>query len=173
MNIFQILFHNFSRNSRTRTLENDVPFPAAFRGQLDHNTTDCTLCGTCVYVCSPVAISIEREDENGYWNYDGGRCTFCGRCVHYCPTGALSFLTQSAPVVATRAEEMTFHYVEYQHCTRCGAVILPLNFNVLQRLYPSKEAAQQAVEVHQLCERCRNRVQSEAVKTSITGPRAK
>lgn len=172
MNIFQILFHNFTLRSRTRKPENDVPFPTDFRGQLNHQATDCTLCGTCVYVCSPVAITIEREEENGFWEYDGGRCTFCGRCVNYCPTGALSFLTKSAPVVNTRAQEMTSHYVEYQHCTRCGALILPLSFNSLVKIYHSEEAAKKASEVHQLCERCRNRVQSQAVKTGLTGPRS-
>lgn len=172
MNILQILFHNFATESRTRKPENDVPFPEDFRGQLVHTATDCTLCGTCVYVCSPVAIEIEHEDENGYWEYDGGKCTFCGRCVNYCPTGALSFLPKSAPVVRTRAEEKTSHYVEYQHCTRCGAVMLPLSVNTLARMYHSTEAAKNALGMHQLCERCRNRVHSEAVKTGLTGPKS-
>lgn len=172
MNMIEILLHNFANHDRTRKPDNRVPFPTDFRGKLEHNATDCTLCGTCVYVCSPVAIEIEKDEENGFWEYDGGRCTFCGRCVNSCPTGALSFSKQSAPIANTRAQEMTHHYVAYQHCSRCGALILPLPFNALSKLYHSDEAAQKASEYHQLCERCRNRVHSETIKTSITGPKA-
>jgi len=169
MNIFQILFHNFSQHSRTRKPENRVTYPVDFRGELKHKAINCTLCGTCVYVCSPAAITIEREKENGIWEYDGGRCTFCGRCVQSCPTGALSFLNQSAPTVHLRSQEQTSHYVEYQHCKRCGDEILPMPFDALVRLYHSEEAAAKAKEVHELCERCRNRVQSQALKSGLSG----
>jgi formate hydrogenlyase subunit 6/NADH:ubiquinone oxidoreductase subunit I len=169
MNIFNVIFHNFSARSRTRTPENNVPYPVDFRGELAHKAVNCTLCGTCTYVCSPAAITIEKGEENGIWEYDGGRCTFCGRCVEYCPTNALSFLSQSAPTVNSRSAEMTTHYVEYQHCSRCGAIILPIPQETLVRLYHSEEAAQHAVKSHELCERCKNRVQSQAIKSSISG----
>jgi formate hydrogenlyase subunit 6/NADH:ubiquinone oxidoreductase subunit I len=169
MNIFEIIFHNFSLQSRTRTPENNVPYPQDFRGELAHKATECTLCGTCTYVCSPGAITLEREEDNGFWEYDGGRCTFCGRCVEYCPTHALSFLNQCAPTVNTRSDELTTHYVEYQHCKRCGAILLPIPYDTLVRLYHSEEAAKSALQAHELCERCRSRVQSEALKSSISG----
>jgi formate hydrogenlyase subunit 6/NADH:ubiquinone oxidoreductase subunit I len=169
MNIFQVLLHNFGKRSRTRKPDNEVPFPADFRGELTHKAVNCTLCGTCVYVCSPGAITIEREDESGIWEYDAGRCTFCGRCVQYCPGAALSFLTQSAPTVNTRAQELTSHIVENQHCKRCGAVILPLRFDALVRLYHSEEAAASATEIHELCERCRGRAHGETLKHGLTG----
>lgn len=171
MNIFQILFHNYGNHSRTRKPENTVPYPADFRGELLHKATNCTLCGTCVYVCSPAAISIEREEENGSWDYDAGRCTFCGRCVMYCPMDALSFSEKSAPTVNSRSQEYTSHYVEYQHCSRCGAIIIPMSFDTLVKIYHSEEAANQARDLHQLCERCRNRVHSETLKASLTGPK--
>ena len=171
MNIFQILFHNFARHSRTQKPDNKVPYPIDFRGELRHKAVNCTLCGTCVYVCSPAAITIERDEENGTWEYDAGRCTFCGRCVKSCPANALSFLNQSAPTVDHRSAELTSHYVEYQHCKRCGALILPMPFDALVRIYHSEEAAKKAKEVHDLCERCRNRVQSQAIKTSLSGPK--
>jgi ferredoxin len=169
MNILQIIFKNAGRSSRTRKPEDNVPFPVDFRGELAHNAPQCTLCGTCVYVCSPVAIDISKEEDMGYWNYDAGRCTFCGRCVEYCPTKALSFLQNSTPIVNTRSEERTFHVVEYQHCTRCGATLIPLSYESLVHLYPSEEAAKKAVEVHQLCEKCRNRLHSQLLKSGISG----
>jgi len=169
MNILQILFSNFGKHPRTRKPDTTVPFPVDFRGQLSHNAANCTLCGTCVYVCSPAAIHIDREDVNGTWTYNGGRCTFCGRCVEYCPTDALSFLKQSAPTVNHPSQEITDHAVEYHRCSRCGAVIMPMPFDTLVRIYHSEEAAKNAREIHELCERCRNRVQSQTLKSTVTG----
>ena len=169
MNIFQIIFHNFTTQSRTRKPEDNVPFPVDFRGELSHATDQCVLCETCVYVCSPGAIVVDREEKEGSWRYDGGRCTFCGRCVEYCPTQALSFLSQSAPTVNQRAAEYTTHVVEYQRCKRCGALIIPLPHETLIRLYHSEEAAQHAAQVHGLCERCRGRAHGEYLKSGIRG----
>ncbi len=169
MNILQIIFKNAGKQSRTRKPDNHVPFPVDFRGELDHNALMCTLCGTCTYVCSPEAIDISKEEDMGYWNYDAGQCTFCGRCVEYCPTKALSFKQNSTPIANSRSQEKTFHIVEYQHCTRCGATILPLAYESLVHLYHSEEAARKAVEVHKLCERCRNRLHSQFLKSGISG----
>ncbi|BCY18175.1 formate hydrogenlyase complex iron-sulfur subunit [Leptolinea sp. HRD-7] len=169
MNILQIIFKNAGKQSRTRKPDNHVPFPVDFRGELDHNALMCTLCGTCTYVCSPEAIDISKEEDMGYWNYDAGQCTFCGRCVEYCPTKALSFKQNSTPIANSRSQEKTFHIVEYQHCTRCGATILPLAYESLVHLYHSEEAARKAVEVHKLCERCRNRLHGQFLKSGISG----
>ncbi len=169
MNILQILFHNFGSHSRTRKPENKVPYPDDFRGELNHRADQCVLCGTCVYVCSPAAIEIDREEENGYWNYDGGRCTFCGRCVEYCPTHALQFANQSAPIVTQRSSEFKNHYVEYQHCKKCGRLIIPIPRETLVRLYRSEEAANHAMQLHDLCENCRRSLSSQLIKAGISG----
>jgi hypothetical protein len=65
---------------------------------------------------------------------------------------ALTFLQNSAPIVSMRSLERTSHVVEYQHCTRCGATIIPIPHETLIRLYHSEEAAKKATEVHNLCE---------------------
>jgi formate hydrogenlyase subunit 6/NADH:ubiquinone oxidoreductase subunit I len=169
MNIFQIIFHNYTSPVRTRTPEEKVPYPVDFRGELNHKANLCTLCGTCAYVCSPVAINITREAEHGAWEYDGGRCTFCGKCVEYCPTKALGFQNQSAPIVNRRSLEFKVDMVEYQRCKRCGATIIPLPVETLARLYHSEEAAQHALKVHELCERCRRQVHSQSLKLGISG----
>jgi len=169
MNIFQIISRNFSLHSRTRKPEETVPYPVDYRGELVHDATKCTLCGTCTYVCSPGAIDVTREEEEGSWKYDCGRCTFCGKCVEYCPTKALSFLDHAAPVVKQRSEEYTFHIVEYQPCSRCGKPIIPIPFETLVGLYHSEDAAKKALTVHQLCERCRRRAHGEFLKSGISG----
>ncbi len=169
MNIFSVILNNFARKSRTRKPQDVVPCPQDFRGELIHNLDACTLCGTCAYVCSPGAITQTHGEKDGYWMYDTGRCTFCGRCVEYCPTKALSFVQHSAAVYSQRENARVSHWVEYQNCTRCGAPILPLPIETLVRLYHSEAAAQQAKEIHLLCERCRARVHSERMKSGLTG----
>ncbi len=171
MNILQIILKNAGKQSRTRKPDDGVPFPVDFRGELSHNAPQCTLCGTCIYVCSPAAIEITREDDMGHWDYDAGQCTFCGRCVEYCPTKALSFLQNSTPLANNRPQQKTFHVVEYQKCTRCGTKIMPLTYETLVHLYHSEEGAKKAVEIHKLCEKCRNRLQSQTLKSGISGSR--
>jgi hydrogenase-4 component H len=169
MNIFQIIFRNYTSSSRTRTPDDKVPYPVDFRGELNHNATLCTLCGTCAYVCSPVAITLDQGEDHGTWEYDGGRCTFCGKCVEYCPTKALAFQNQSAPIVNQRSLEFKVDMVEYQRCKRCGAKIMPLPVETLVRLYHSAEAAQHALKMYELCERCRGWVHSQSLKSGIGG----
>src|SRR5512147_1592227 len=107
MNIFEVILHNFTLRPRTRKPEDRVPFPKGFRGELAHRVELCTLCGTCAYVCSPGAIQIERNQENGTWNYDAGRCTFCARCAEYCPTRALSLETQPVRLFGDRTRQQS------------------------------------------------------------------
>lgn len=169
MNILNILFRNLTKPSRSQTPENKVAFPHDFRGELLHDPLQCTLCGSCVYVCSPAAITIERGESRGTWAYDGGRCTFCGRCVEYCPTEALSFANHSAPIVASRTSEITHNEIEYQRCPRCGEMMIPLPVTTIQHLYHLEADRQPTVKIYELCERCRNRIHSQALKSSISG----
>lgn len=169
MNIFQIVFHNYTSPSRTRKPDNKVAYPLDYRGELTHKTELCTLCGTCVYVCSPIAIEITREAERGVWDYDGGRCTYCGKCVEFCPTGALNFCDHSPSTITNRQQELIKDIVEYRSCIRCGAKIIPIPMETLVKLYHSEEAAQYASKIYELCERCRSRLHSQSIKSGISG----
>ncbi|HVN53085.1 MAG TPA: 4Fe-4S binding protein [Anaerolineaceae bacterium] len=169
MNIFNVLLHNFTLRPRTLPPEDRVAYPEGFRGELGHQAELCTLCGTCAYVCSPGAIHLEKGPEAGAWNYDTGRCTFCGRCAEYCPTHALALATRPVGLFEERAVQQIEHVVAYQHCTRCGATILPLPAETLVRLYHNPEAAQEAMKANRLCPKCRGYVESQRFKLGLGG----
>lgn len=168
MNILEVLAKNFSRQPRSRQPQDKVECPVEFRGVLEHEPDLCTLCGTCSYACSPGAIQIERGAESGAWIYDAGRCTFCARCVEYCPTGALRMLEEVGANQALRQTQLTTHPVPYQHCERCGVLMLPMPAGALMRLYHTDSAAQEAAPMHRLCEKCRAREHSKRFKPGFS-----
>ncbi|MBN1151475.1 4Fe-4S binding protein [candidate division WOR-3 bacterium] len=45
----------------------------------------CKLCGGCVAVCQPTALSM----KNDKLFYSHERCVFCMNCVKVCPMGAI------------------------------------------------------------------------------------
>lgn len=173
MSIFNVLRRNFGNKSRTRKPDDTVPCPEGYRGVLLHDTSLCTVCGTCSYMCSPRAITQDREEEGGQWMYDAGCCTYCGRCVEYCPTQALHFENRMGPIAASRGAQITVHFVEYQHCERCGANLIPLPTETLLRLYRDPQGAAQVADMNRLCERCRSRKTSEQFKASMLGEKKK
>ena len=69
MGIWNILTRNFRRGSRTRAPQQAVPHPDNYRGLVEHDNTRCTACGTCAYVCSPGAITLESSPEAVDWDY--------------------------------------------------------------------------------------------------------
>jgi hydrogenase-4 component H len=157
MGILRILSRNSARGSRTRRPEDEVAYPAGFRGLITHDTASCTGCRTCAYVCSPAAIAFGEADSRFVeWTYFAGQCTFCGRCVEYCPTRALGFEEAMPPVARDQSAHRVTHRVPYQPCARCGQPIIPLPLQTLQLLYDGSVPEGIAVQ-HSLCERCRQR----------------
>jgi ferredoxin len=160
MNIFNLLSQNFARKSRTRQPSDAVPYPKDFRGKLQHDTELCTACGTCVYVCSPGAISITGQDESiADWDYTEDRCTFCGFCVQYCPTKALTFDFVSPSPITERVQHYTFHQIEQQPCRSCGKPAHAIPMGKLEEMY-GKPLPEEIVETVGLCEHCRQELTS-------------
>ncbi len=169
MNIFHLILRNFSSQPRSLEPETPVDCPAGYRGELAHDASLCVLCGACVYVCSPGALRLEQGQGQGSWTYDAGRCCYCGRCVEYCRMSALSFIESPVRLVRKRQEERVEHRVPYQHCTRCGAEILPLPAEALARLLHTEKGAVVSPDDHPLCERCRQRAYSQLLKAGLGG----
>lgn len=173
MSIVTALLHNLRLRPLTHRPEDTVPAPDGYRGSLQHDLTRCTGCATCVYVCSPSAITLRRADDQAVaWHYDASCCTFCGRCAEFCPTQALAFSPEPLPAVSDRSQHQLTHWLEQRPCRRCGRPITPLPPPTLVRLYgtplPAEIAAQQ-----ELCEACRNRLAGETLKRSYLGKRSR
>jgi formate hydrogenlyase subunit 6/NADH:ubiquinone oxidoreductase subunit I len=169
MGILHFLAQNFRTGSRTRKPADVVPCPPGFRGVLVHEPEDCTACGTCVYVCSPGAIDIERETEGVHWRYDAGRCTYCGRCAEYCPTDALGFENRSGTMAQKRERQWTDDWIAYRKCERCGEPMLPMPVETALRLHHNAADAQGTADLFRYCEKCRARLTGQRFKDALTG----
>lgn len=173
MDIWSQISKNLFQRARTRRPEAAVPYPEGFRGELLHDASRCTACGTCAYVCSPSAIAVESPspdqaspDGHATWQYQMLSCTFCGRCVDFCPTGALSFDSRlPRPLFAMQP---TAHQIAYQPCERCGKPVIPLPRPVLVATYGDPLPAE-IEHLNRLCDRCRKKVTGANVKRGFTG----
>ncbi len=183
MDIWKLIVNHIQHSPTTLSLDESVPLPAGFRGELGHTGELCVACGTCAYACSPGAIRVERTSGTATWTYDSGQCTFCGQCVRFCPTQALDFtgarlaaryLPAATPcngttsAVARDPGRTTRHVIQARPCPGCGAPVYPLPEVVLQRMFPS-DATALAEEWNGLCERCRARRHVEKMRTALTG----
>ncbi|MEA3402780.1 MAG: 4Fe-4S dicluster domain-containing protein [Armatimonadota bacterium] len=74
--------------------------PERFRGRLQYDSSECTLCGLCQRDCPADVIKVvrkrvEREDGTkeltGHLEFEMDRCIFCGQCAHSCHKGSISF----------------------------------------------------------------------------------
>lgn len=167
MGIFNLITNNLVQKAHTRRPAAQVPVPEGFRGELIHDAGRCVACGTCAYVCSPSAIDYDRSQSGSVtWEYQLLKCTFCGRCVDYCPTHALSF--KRSPAEPLHTPSLTQHTIAYQHCPRCGEPVIPLPQVVLEERYGGT-VPEGIAELNKLCERCRKRVHSTAIKHGFTG----
>lgn len=167
MGIFDVLFYNSRRASRTRTPCDLITYPSGFRGALSHETEQCVGCTTCRYVCSPGAIQFWNSSRDGItWEYQASQCTFCGKCVEYCPTKALRF-EQTAPQLADVASVVS-HRVEYHPCPACGELFPPLPVSTIERLYHGT-VSEATKHMMGLCEKCRKRATVETWKASLQG----
>jgi len=155
MNIFNVLSQNFGQGSRTRTPDNSVPYPAGYRGRIEHDAALCTGCGTCAYVCSPSAISIKDNDaQTVTWKYTEDRCTFCSFCVSYCPTQALHIEAVSPTLLSERPQHYLIHSIALQSCRECGQPFREIPYVTLLHLY-GDPLPEEIAEARGLCERCR------------------
>lgn len=168
MGILDILRSNLGRRPRTRKPGDTVPYPDVYRGQLGHETSRCTACGTCAYVCSPSAIVIRQEAGQPVWTYNAGQCTYCGRCAAYCPTGAISLATYPTAVADDLQDFKIAHSVETVPCTRCGKPFIPLPAVMLVKMYGDPLPAEITAARH-LCENCRNRIATRNLKEAVRG----
>jgi len=169
MNILNLLAQNLGNGSRTRHPDDAVPYPTGFRGKLTHDTSLCTACGTCVYTCSPSAITIYNNDAGvSHWNYTEDRCTFCGYCVQHCPTHALDFDREAPRPIMERAQHYIFHEIVMPPCRICGKPAQTIPEMTLKRLYGTP-LPEEIIESQGLCEHCRQELVSKRFLKAVVG----
>jgi hydrogenase-4 component H len=171
MNILNLLTQNFGHGSRTRTPDDDVPYPTGYRGRIAHDPGLCTGCATCAYVCSPGAILVSDNDEKSVsWKYSEDRCTFCSFCVTYCPTHALSIEAQSPTLLSERIQHYISHTIALQPCRECGRPVRLIPEATLIQLY-GDPLPEEIADAQGLCERCRQRATGQRFVTALVGRR--
>ncbi len=80
-----------------------------YRGRIFFNPESCVDCGMCIRVCSPAAITVEREEVEGGVNitrtFDLTSCTFCATCEDFCEEGSIK-MTTDYHMVGTKHEDL-------------------------------------------------------------------
>jgi hydrogenase-4 component H len=169
MSILSLLIQNLGHGSRTRKPQDEVAYPADYRGALAHDASLCVGCRTCGYVCSPSAITFDDSNaEFIVWKYFAGQCTFCGRCAQYCPTHAISL--QGKPLGAAR-DQSTHRLADnvmYHKCASCGQPIVPLPELTMMYLYNGL-VHETTAAAQTLCSRCRQRATATTMKEALLG----
>lgn len=165
MNILDIIKGNISRRPQTvRFPDREAP-AAAYRGPVAMDPAKCLACGICDYVCVSRAITVTPAEGGCDWTYDPARCTFCGRCADHCPADAITQHGDCGDCYAKPGTQHVAVTVQYPECPECGGPAMPYNEAVLGAAF-SEVSAQLRERVH-LCERCRRRATTAALKDSF------
>src|SRR5271166_1985060 len=170
MGILDIVRRNFGRRPRTRRPDDMPPRPPSFRGLIEQDPSLCTGCKTCMYVCSPKAISFTEQHDVGItWNFFAGQCSFCGLCVQYCPTHAITNFGKLPPVTGDQSLLRVTHEILYQPCTGCGRPIIPIPEAALEQVYGGALTDLEA-EQRALCQECRRKAASRHIRDAFIRP---
>ncbi len=171
MGILSVVWRNLTRRVRTRQPDDMVPRPERFRGVIEHETSLCTGCGACAYVCAPRAITCEEKGDSAVtWKFFAGQCSFCGLCVQYCPTHAITNRGKLPPVTGDQSLLRVAHEVPYRPCARCGRPVMPLPNAVLQQIYG--RVAENAEAEQRLCDACRRKAAGRHLRDALMDPAA-
>lgn len=170
MGILDIVRRNFGRRPRTRRPDDMPPRPPPFRGLIEQDPSLCTGCKTCMYVCSPKAISFTEQHDVGLtWNFFAGQCSFCGLCVQYCPTHAITNFGKLPPVTGDQSELKVAHEISYHPCSSCAKPIIPIPEEALAQVYGHALTDLEA-EQNTLCPECRRKSASLRLRDVFARP---
>lgn len=61
--------------------------PAALRGMVSYDHTDCNYCGVCAKRCPTGCIEVDRQSQT--WSINHFGCIQCASCVRECPKSCL------------------------------------------------------------------------------------
>lgn len=166
MGIFSILRQNARHGSRTLKPDDLPPHPQEFRGLIQQDSTLCTGCRNCSYICSPKAITFSDDGDTAlHWEYQAAQCTFCSLCVMYCPTQALSD-DRPLPNASDDQDNTLFvNTIPYSPCTSCGTPMVPIPEKAALRFFGGD--ADKAENLRLMCPECRRRAASTKIRDAF------
>lgn len=110
------------------SLPMDSPYGAV---QLD--TSACSLCQSCVWLCPTDALSI--GDGSSELGFVESRCIQCGMCRSICPEDAL-LLEPRLDLTPSANTRKTLHQAAPVYCHSCGVVVAKPLMGWLRSLFP-------------------------------------
>ena len=101
----------FSRSATVPYPQEELHYPAGYRGRVSFDPASCSGCGRCMAECPARAIAIVDSGREGKDRYEChlnfGRCVYCGRCADICPGGSLRMTAELTPPALSRKEMKT------------------------------------------------------------------
>lgn len=134
----------------------ELPAHAPF-GDVACETTDCTLCMSCVAVCPTRALHA-IGDRPGLLFIEQD-CVQCGLCEKACPENALTLTPAFQWDAAARQQARVVHEEEAACCTSCGKAFAPLSMvkMLTEKLAAHAQFQGEAIRRLSMCEDCRVR----------------
>ncbi|MBP5154082.1 MAG: 4Fe-4S binding protein [Lachnospiraceae bacterium] len=97
-----------------------------YRGRIAYDAEKCVNCGSCIKVCSPGAITVEKTPAEGgediTYRFDLTSCTFCGTCEDFCDTGAIR-LTEDYHMVAADPADLIVSGTHFKAAVAGGLTV--------------------------------------------------
>lgn len=146
------LYTHSPLNSEFSAVPKNAPY-----GSVECNTTDCTLCMSCVAVCPTRALhAIGDRPGLQFIEQD---CVQCGLCEKACPEQVISLKPGFNWHVETRKKAVVIHEEAAACCISCGKAFAPASMvkMLTEKLQGHSQFQGDAIRRLAMCEDCRVR----------------
>ncbi len=126
-------------------------------GQIKLNTSDCTLCLSCIAVCPTDALKAVGSHPGITFREQD--CVQCGMCEKSCPESVITLEPRYNWLTESRQSRGLIHEEPAAECTRCGVPFAPQSMvtMLVERLSNHSHYQEDAIERLSMCEDCRVR----------------
>ncbi len=126
-------------------------------GQIKVNTSDCTLCLSCIAVCPTDALKAVGSHPGITFREQD--CVQCGMCEKSCPESVITLEPRYNWQVNERQSRRLIHEEPAAECTRCGVPFAPQSMvtMLIERLSDHSHYQDDAIKRLSMCEDCRVR----------------
>ncbi|MEH6651092.1 MAG: 4Fe-4S binding protein [Motiliproteus sp.] len=121
--ISQAMRHLYQQQSAANELSTELPVEVALDsgasfGRVDVDSTDCTLCMSCVSICPTKALSSSPDTPRLSFNEDA--CVQCNLCTQACPESVLTLSPRYLLDPEQRTTTRVLHEEKPFCCISCG-----------------------------------------------------